>query len=195
MVVEKLTKDFTQFNDRVSSQLAILKQQLDQTPLRPASNGGFFRSGTQSQYQNQSSSGFQSSYLEADEDAEKISLIRAAQQQEYYQVEQESDHNRAIIAEREDAIRRLRSDMQEVHEVFRDLATLVGEQGEMIDNIESNIQQTVAHTKQGVVEIRKAAEYQNKARSKLCCVAIIFAVLAAGAVIGVVIYLATRPKT
>jgi t-SNARE complex subunit (syntaxin) len=63
------------------------------------------------------------------------------------------------------------------------------------DNIESNIQQTVAHTKQGVVEIRKAAEYQNKARSKLCCVAIIFAVLAAGAVIAVVIYLATRPKT
>jgi hypothetical protein len=159
-VVDKLTKDFSQFNDRVSTQLSLLKQQIDKTPIRPQASGGngFFRGGSQFQQPAYGGGGgYQASYVEQDDEQERIGLIRAAQQQEYYQVEQEADHNRTIIAEREDAIRRthpcrfikirtvnffsdtifllepgLRSDMQEVHEVFRDLATLVGEQGEMI---------------------------------------------------------------
>lgn len=107
-VVDKLTKDFGQFNDRVSSQLSILRQQFESTPIRPQATlgGGFFRPGQQQQ---QTGGYGSSSFLEQDEEQERISLIRAAQQQEYYQVEEEAQHNRAIIAEREDAIRRTTS--------------------------------------------------------------------------------------
>jgi flagellar basal body-associated protein FliL len=48
--------------------------------------------------------------------------------------------------------------------------------------------------KTGLVEVKKASEYQKKARSKLCIVAIIITVLVAIGVIAVVIYVATRPK-
>lgn len=105
-VVDKLTKDFSQFNDRVATQLSLLKQQFDQTPIRPQTSGGngFFRGGAQ---QTSYGGGYQSSYApDQDDEQERIGLIRAAEQQEYYQVEQEAEHNRTIIAEREDAIRR-----------------------------------------------------------------------------------------
>lgn len=72
-----------------------------------------------------------------------------------------------------------------VNEIFMDLATLVEEQGTMIDNIESNIVTAEKHTEQGTSELRKASDYQKKARKKLCylllCLAVLCAI-AAGAI-------------
>jgi t-SNARE complex subunit (syntaxin) len=67
-----------------------------------------------------------------DPEAERQSLIAAQRAAEWQQVEADHEFNSSLISDREDAIKKLQGEMVEVHEIFRDLATLVGEQGEMI---------------------------------------------------------------
>jgi len=73
-----------------------------------------------------------------------------------------------------------------VNEIFRDLSHLVQEQGVMIDNIESNIEESVVKTTDGVEELRKANEYQKSSRNKMCCLALIILIVAA--IIVLVVY-------
>ena len=49
---------------------------------------------------------------------------------------------------------------------LQELATIVHEQGEVIDSIESNIESTAVQVTTGTEELRQAAVYQNKARRK-----------------------------
>jgi Syntaxin-like protein/SNARE domain len=109
----------------------------------------------------------------------------AARDAERIQVQQQSDFNSAIIEEREAGIRQIERTVQDVNDIFMDLGKLVDEQGTMIDNIESNIDETVQHVDSGVGEIRQASNYQKKARSKACWLALII-LIAAGAVVGFV---------
>jgi len=74
----------------------------------------------------------------------------------------------------------------EVNEIFRDLSNLVHEQGAMIDNIESNIEESVVKTSEGVEDLRKANDYQKSSRNKMCCLALIILIIAA--IIVVVVY-------
>jgi len=74
-----------------------------------------------------------------------------------------------------------------VNALFTDLATLVDQQGVMIDNIESNIEDTRVHTSEAVKEVTKASNYQKSARSKMCWLALIIVIVMA--VIAVIIVL------
>jgi len=56
----------------------------------------------------------------------------------------------------------------------------------MIDNIESNIEESVVKTSDGVEELRKANDYQKSSRNKMCCLALIILIIAA--IIVVVVY-------
>ena len=48
--------------------------------------------------------------------------------------------------------------------MFKDLGTLVIEQGSMVDRIDYNMEQTVTRMKEGVQELVKADEYQKSSR-------------------------------
>ena len=50
------------------------------------------------------------------------------QQQEFDSIENELEFNDALLEEREEGIRQIQRDVQDVHEVFKDLAVLVNEQ-------------------------------------------------------------------
>ncbi len=54
----------------------------------------------------------------------------------------------------------------DVNTIFRDLATMVHEQGEVVDSIEANVESTQVHVEQGTQELRQAETYRNKARKK-----------------------------
>lgn len=54
--------------------------------------------------------------------------------------------------------------MQELHEMFYDMAMLVDEQGEMIDRIEHNVENAAVHVDVGRKEIRVAVQFQRKNR-------------------------------
>ena len=85
--------------------------------------------------------------------------------------------NEDIIAEREQGIAQLNHTVHEVAEIFSDMALLVAEQGEHIDNIQTHIESAAYQTNKGVKELAKASRSQKKARSRMCCVAVLLIIL------------------
>jgi t-SNARE complex subunit (syntaxin) len=59
-----------------------------------------------------------------------------------------------------------------------------------IDHIESNIDESVSRVEDGVVELRKANEYQKSSRNKMCCLALILLIVAGVTVLVVYFVLA-----
>lgn len=66
-----------------------------------------------------------------------------------------------IIQERHDAIVDLCKQQEECLELMKNLATLTDEQGEMIDDLRSNITLSNKHVKDGVESLEKADKYQE----------------------------------
>ena len=54
----------------------------------------------------------------------------------------------------------------DVNQIFKDLATMVHEQGEVIDSIEANVESTHMNVGQGVQQLAKASEYQVSGRAR-----------------------------
>tara|TARA_B100000787_G_scaffold147388_1_gene118317 strand:+ start:270 stop:482 length:213 start_codon:yes stop_codon:yes gene_type:complete len=55
-----------------------------------------------------------------------------------------------------------------------DMAVLVESQGELLDQIEYTVAQSVNYTGKAVEELRSATKYQKKVRKKMCCVIIMY---------------------
>jgi len=79
----------------------------------------------------------------------------------------------ADIQERHKDITRLETSIQELHQLFLDMAVLVETQGELLDQIEYTVAQSVNYTGKAVEELRSATKYQKKVRKKMCCVIVI----------------------
>eukprot|EP00088_Acartia_fossae_P069666 TRINITY_DN9160_c0_g1_i1.p1 TRINITY_DN9160_c0_g1~~TRINITY_DN9160_c0_g1_i1.p1 ORF type:complete len:247 (+),score=101.77 TRINITY_DN9160_c0_g1_i1:40-780(+) len=79
-------------------------------------------------------------------------------------IQEESDLQ--ALQEREKAIRQLESDIVDVNTIFKDLATMVHEQGDVIDSIESNIEEATVQVSDGNEQLRQAYNYQTSARKK-----------------------------
>lgn len=56
------------------------------------------------------------------------------------QIQMENEVDMAQLREREAALRKLENDIVDVNMIFKDLAVMVHDQGEMIDSIESNVE-------------------------------------------------------
>lgn len=76
----------------------------------------------------------------------------------------------ADIQERHRDITRLETSIQELHQLFLDMSVLVEAQGELLDQIEYTVSQSVNYTGKAVEELRSANKYQKKVRKKMCCV-------------------------
>ncbi|XP_052508183.1 syntaxin-3 [Budorcas taxicolor] len=72
---------------------------------------------------------------------------------------------------------RLESSIRELHDMFIDIAMLVENQGEMLDNIELNVMHTVDHVEKAQEETKRAVKYQGQARKKLVIIIVIVVVL------------------
>ena len=57
-------------------------------------------------------------------------------------------------------MRQLESDILDVNTIFKDLATLVHDQGEMIDSIEANVESTHVRVQEGTDQLRQAETYK-----------------------------------
>lgn len=68
---------------------------------------------------------------------------------------------------------RLESSIKELHDMFMDIAMLVENQGEMLDNIELNVLHTVDHVEKARDETKRAVKYQGQARKKLIIIIVI----------------------
>jgi syntaxin 7 len=66
-----------------------------------------------------------------------------------------------IVQERNQEIGKLHKGIVEINEMFVDLSRIVGEQGLLIDSIWINLDEGNAKTKEGLVNIAKAASLQR----------------------------------
>jgi len=98
----------------------------------------------------------------------------------------------SYIESKSNDIKRLEQSIQELHNLFLDMAIMVEAQGELIDQIEYNVTQAVDNTRVAVENLRGANKYQKKSRKKMCiivCILIVILLLLAGGgiVAGVVV--------
>ncbi|XP_038139350.1 syntaxin-4 isoform X1 [Cyprinodon tularosa] len=90
------------------------------------------------------------------------------------------------IESRHDEILKLEKSITELHEMFQYLAMEVEAQGEMVDRIENNINQSVNYVEKAKKNTEQAVTYQNRARKKKIWIAICCAILLLIIVIAVV---------
>jgi len=95
-----------------------------------------------------------------------IDLASPQQEQATVQLEIEEECDLEALREREQQIRKIESDIVEVNQIFKDLATMVHDQGEVIDSIEANVETASIEVQRGAQELQKAREYQSRARRK-----------------------------
>lgn len=100
-----------------------------------------------------------------------------AQEQLRLASQSEVDFQDSLIVEREAEIRNIEQGVSELNELFRDVAHIVSEQGEQLDTIAANVENTRTDTRGADVELRSAARYQKNARSKACILMLILAVV------------------
>jgi len=89
----------------------------------------------------------------------------------------EVDFQDSLIVEREAEIRNIEQGVSELNELFRDVAHIVSEQGEQLDTIAANVENTRSDTRGADVELRSAARYQKNARGKACMLLLILSII------------------
>ncbi|WVZ23819.1 hypothetical protein V8G54_002363 [Vigna mungo] len=97
----------------------------------------------------------------SDKSPEERALLVESRRQEVLFLDNEIAFNEAIIEEREQGIQEIQQQIGEVNEIFKDLAVLVHEQGTMIDDIGSNIENSHAATAQAKSQLLKASKTQR----------------------------------
>jgi len=89
---------------------------------------------------------------------------------------QDAANTLVYIQGRHNDIVRLESNINELYEVFQDMALLVEQQGEILNSIEGHVASSVAHQEEGVAELKKASGWAVKARKKKCLIIILIVV-------------------
>lgn len=73
----------------------------------------------------------------------------------------------------------LEQSVAELHQMFLDFALLTEQQGELLDQIEFNVNQAADYVEEANVETHTAIEYQKSIRKKQCWIIIIVSVAVA----------------
>ena len=61
------------------------------------------------------------------------------------------------------------SDIVDVNTIFKDLATMVHEQGEFVDSIEANVESTQVRVSEGTEQLRQAEQYKVRVKRLTPC--------------------------
>jgi len=111
-------------------------------------------------------------------------------QAQLLQEQEQAEIDLAVAQEREEAIRNLERDILDINDIFKELGSMISEQGEVIDSIEQNVERAQDQIETGAVHLEKAKVYQAKSRKKMCCLLLILLIVAA--VVAVILYLSLR---
>jgi len=94
----------------------------------------------------------------------------------------------ADIQEKHQDILKLERSLEELHQLFVDMSILVESQGELLNQIEYSVEQSVSYVEKGVENLDKAAKYQKSYRKKMLCICVCLTVvlgIAAAVIFGV----------
>ena len=175
--IPKLNKDLQTWLTKFQELSRIYQKKITSVPVPPASTPS-------------SASAFASraapsvSAEEAARQEEQQALL-AAKQSAFLYVDNERAFNDGLIREREEGIHEIEQSITEVNDIFRELAAITQQQSSLVDDIESNIENSAHNAAKGVSELQKASELQRSSRSKICCIAITVAIVCALAIVAV----------
>ncbi|KAL2229224.1 UNVERIFIED_CONTAM: Syntaxin [Sesamum indicum] len=91
----------------------------------------------------------------------------------------------AEIQERHDAVRDLEKKLLDLQQIFLDMAVLVEAQGDMLDNIESQVSSAVDHVQSGNTALQRAKSLQKSSRKWMCIAILILLIIVVIIVVGV----------
>jgi t-SNARE complex subunit (syntaxin) len=120
---------------------------------------------------------------EAEQINENTPLMqRQQQQQQQSQIldvvaQDEVDFHASLLQEREVEIQNIEQGISEINAIFKDLGTLVTEQGTQIDAVEENISNLATNTERASKQLTKADQYQRSRRKWSCCVLMVLIVV------------------
>lgn len=90
------------------------------------------------------------------------------------------------IQERHDAVKEIEKKLLDLHQIYLDMAVLVDAQGEILDNIESQVANATDHVKSGNDALHTAKSLQKKSRKCMMIAIILVLLIAIFIVLGVV---------
>ncbi|KAM7498276.1 hypothetical protein LguiA_022690 [Lonicera macranthoides] len=90
------------------------------------------------------------------------------------------------IQERHDAVKEIEKKLLDLHQIYLDMAVLVEAQGDLLDNIESQVSNAVDHVQSGTTALQKAKKLQKSSRKWMCIAIIILLIIVAIIVVGVI---------
>uniref|UniRef100_T1IH79 t-SNARE coiled-coil homology domain-containing protein n=1 Tax=Strigamia maritima TaxID=126957 RepID=T1IH79_STRMM len=157
MQKERLTNDFSRILQTFQSMQREVKQKTKDSiqQQKRQSDNGFFSDSHPSQL---------------------IQLESPVQNQSSIQMQMEDEVQLELMREQEKAMHELETDIVTVNEIFRDLATMVHEQGEVVDSIEAQMESTSIHVTEANQQLVKARDYKFSLRRKKVCIVVCLAV-------------------
>jgi len=169
-IADKWNHDFGKFTEAYTHLAAVTKEKMEDIPLSSkgygsSSSNPFDDEETKSAYQHQ------------------LHQQQQQRQQQHSRLEADREFQDGLIHDRDQEIRAIQAQMMEINEIFKNVATLVDEQGELVDDIRSNITSANSNVVIAVHEVGEAEKLQEGVRNKLlwlagcCCVMIIAAVI------------------
>ncbi|XP_010914389.1 syntaxin-132 [Elaeis guineensis] len=83
----------------------------------------------------------------------------------------------AEIQERHDAVKEIERKLLDLQQIFLDMAVLVEAQGDMLDNIESQVSSAVDHVQSGTTALQRAKKLQKNSRKWMCIAILILLII------------------
>jgi t-SNARE complex subunit (syntaxin) len=106
-----------------------------------------------------------------------------AHRQEQQLVDGRLRQNEDEILRRESDARRIETDVADIAEIMQDLAVVASSHTELIDNIETNVENTVEKTEGANGQLIQAEKYQQGNRKLMCCLFQLLVIVVAGLVL------------
>ena len=95
-----------------------------------------------------------------------------------------------VVNQRDEEITRIATSINELAQIFKELAVLVIDQGTILDRIDYNMESAVEHAKEGIKELKKAEDHQKNALPMKCIVALVVLI----AIMLIVLVVKNSPK-
>ena len=95
-----------------------------------------------------------------------------------------------MVNQRDEEITRIAKSIEELAQIFKELAVLVIDQGTILDRIDYNMESAVEHAKEGIKELTKAEQHQKNALPMKCIVALVVLI----AIMLIVLVVKNTPK-
>ena len=90
---------------------------------------------------------------------------------------EEDDHERQLQEERNRDLRKITHDVVEVQGLFRDVHDMITQQGDMADNIETNIDTADVNVNKGKDELVIAKKHKQDLRKRCCWLILIILIV------------------